>query len=253
MKNNKVIYTCLVGNHDILRQPRCIYKDFDYICFSNNISVTNVGVWKIRKIPYDHPDKRRLSRYVKLKPHIVLSDYQYSLWIDANIDIVNDDIRHRIEELITLNSKIAQVQHVARDCIYDDIIECIRLANENIHMLYKQYKFLVAENYPTHYGLFENNVIYRQHNDSLVIEISKKWWELYMKFSKRDQLSLCYIYWKLDFEPDLLLPARINARNFTGLKLYDHHQLSLYERIISKLKRICNELLLCTLLRYCMK
>jgi hypothetical protein len=253
MKRDKVIYTCLVGGYDILRQSHCVYEDFDYICFSNDIPEVNIGIWKIRKIPYDHPDKTRLSRYVKLKPHTVLSEYKYSLWIDANIDIVNEDIRIRIEELIASNSKIAQLQHVTRDCIYDDITACIRLANENMHMLYKQYKFLKAEDYPTHYGLFENNVIYRQHNDKLVMKISENWWELYMKFSKRDQLSLCYIYWKFDFMPDLLLPERINARNFTGLKLCDHRKLSLYKRIILRLKRVCNRLLLYTLLKYYMK
>ncbi|MDR2011207.1 MAG: DUF616 domain-containing protein [Bacteroidales bacterium] len=249
MRNNKVIYTCLVGEYDILRQPRFIYENFDYICFSNDIPVSCIGVWKIQKIPYKHPDKTRVSRYVKINPHTVLYSYKYSLWIDANVEIVNKDLQNRIEELIELNSKIAQVQHIERDCIYDEITECFKCSKDNVLLLYKQYKFLRKEGYPAHYGLFENNIIYRQHNDSLVVKISEEWWKMYMKFSKRDQLSLCYIYRKLDFAPDLLLPERINTRNCRGLKLYNHPPISAGKRIILRLKRICKVLLLYVLRR----
>ncbi|MCD7978378.1 MAG: DUF616 domain-containing protein, partial [Tannerellaceae bacterium] len=84
--NKKVIYTCLVGNYDSLSQPGIVCEEFDYICFSNNIKEQKIGVWQIRPIPFFHGNKTRLSRYVKLNPHIVLPNYIYSLWIDANIE-----------------------------------------------------------------------------------------------------------------------------------------------------------------------
>ena len=85
--NKKVIYTCLVGNYDVLRQPLAIDESYDYICFSNDIKEERVGVWQIRPIPFKHKDKARLSRYVKILPHRALEDYEWSLWMDANIQI----------------------------------------------------------------------------------------------------------------------------------------------------------------------
>ena len=41
--NKKVIYTCLVGNYDVLRQPLAIDESYDYICFSNDIKEERVG------------------------------------------------------------------------------------------------------------------------------------------------------------------------------------------------------------------
>ena len=41
--NKKVIYTCLVGNYDVLRQPLAIDESYDYICFSNDIKELESG------------------------------------------------------------------------------------------------------------------------------------------------------------------------------------------------------------------
>ena len=89
--NKKVIYTCLVGNYDVLRQPLAIDESYDYVCFSNDIKEDRVGVWQIRPIPFVHEDKARLSRYVKILPHRALEDYEWSLWMDANIQITDKE------------------------------------------------------------------------------------------------------------------------------------------------------------------
>ena len=222
--NNKVIYTSLVGRYDILRQPRCIHPEFDYICFSNDLPQQQAGVWSVREIPWRHPDSTRLSRYAKLNPHKVLQAYTHSLWIDANFEIMDGAIYNRVLELSAAGALIAHVPHYKHDCIYDDIASCIRLSKDTNAALRRQYRFLKQEGYPAHYGLFENGLIYRQHNEQRVIAISESWWQQYMQFSRRDQLSLCYVYWKHDFRPDLLLPPGVNTRNSHCLQYHLHPQ-----------------------------
>ena len=108
--NKKVIYTCLVGNYDVLRQPLAIDESYDYICFSNDIKEERVGVWQIRPIPFKHKDKARLSRYVKILPHRALEDYEWSLWMDANIQITKKEfysiVRKRAEEYVESINRI---------------------------------------------------------------------------------------------------------------------------------------------------
>lgn len=48
--NYKVIYACITGGHDNLKQPLVLYSDFDYICFSHGIYTERVGVWEIHPI-----------------------------------------------------------------------------------------------------------------------------------------------------------------------------------------------------------
>ena len=90
--NKNVIYTCLTGNYDGLKQPKYIYDGYDYICFSNEFSESHIGIWEIRKIPFETNDKLRLSRFVKINPHLALPEYEYSLWMDSNLQIVGDEL-----------------------------------------------------------------------------------------------------------------------------------------------------------------
>jgi len=189
-----------------------------------------------------HGNKTRLSRYVKLNPHIVLPNYIYSLWIDANIEIVDNTIYERVEVLIEKKSLIAHVEHPFHNCIYRDIEMCILDAKDKLKLLLSQYNFLIKEGYPADFGLYENNLIFRKHNDPIVIFISNEWWKLFMRFAKRDQLNLNYIYWKIKFKPDLILPSGINVRNCPGFKYYPHRKYSFIKRIFLKYKTIRNRL-----------
>ncbi len=213
MAKKSVIYTSLVGNYDTLLQPSFVSDDFDYICFSNDIPEKKIGVWKIEKIPFSHPNNTRLSRYAKLLPHRVLPEYEYSVWIDTNIRIVSPGFYERIEEFIVANEIVAQVQHPTQNCLYDEVLSCIRCSKDKVKSLKRQYEFLRINQYPAKNGLYENNLIFRKHHDARVMEVSEQWWQLYMRFSQRDQLSLCYIYWKLGLSPALFLEEGHCTRN----------------------------------------
>jgi hypothetical protein len=41
MKNNKVVYTCITGDYDTLIEPRYVTEGFDYVCFTDNPSLTS--------------------------------------------------------------------------------------------------------------------------------------------------------------------------------------------------------------------
>ena len=242
------IYTSLVGSYESLLQPEVINEDFDYICFSSDIKEKRVGVWEIRKIPFSCSDATRLSRYVKLMPHKALPEYEYSLWMDANIQIVGKEfydiiLRHINDELI-----VGHVAHPFRDCIYDDIKECIVNNRVGYWEARHQYRHLKEEGFPSHYGLYENNIILRQHNDKKVITLSEDIWKEYSSYSKRDQFCLVYIYWKHKFNPSLLFDSTQSARNLPSLKYHLHPKddvgLPLGMRITNAIQVRKNRLLL---------
>ena len=247
-----VIYTCLVGKYDSLAQPLSVDAHYDYICFSDSIKETTIGIWKIREIPFKCKDKTRLSRYAKLLPHRVLADYDYSIYVDANITIRDKEFYRRIETSISNGSLIAQVNHVTPfwDCVYEDIYHAYRVRKVSFVSAYRQYRHLKKEGMPRHYGLYENNIIFRKHNDSTVKHISEEWWREYMSYSKRDQFSLMYIYWKNKYMPDLLFGKDECARNVSFLECNYHdaktfnekiksgHHVSYYDRMINVFHKI---------------
>ncbi len=250
--NKCVIYTCLTGGYDDLKQPLAINPDWDYICFSDCLPLGKNGVWDVRPIPYMNDDVSRKSRFVKILPHKVLSNYNWSIYLDANLQIVNNDFYNRFENLIKNNIKIAHVAHPLRDCIYDEIITCTLLAKDKLSTMIRQWQFLKSENYPEHLGLYENNMIFRMHNNPTVIKASEIWWKLFNNFSRRDQFSLCYVYWKLSLIPSLIFPKGQSTRNYYGLKFFRHESIKrpLLKRIKHRFEIYQNQIVVKLLKKY---
>lgn len=238
--NNFVIYTCLVGAYDDLIQPLIVDERFDYICFSNDFNVDKIGVWLIKKIPYDNLDCTRLSRFVKLMPHLCLQNYEYSLYIDSNIQITKASFYDKIIFCINKGSLISQVAHnfPICDCIYDEIKCCVKCGKISLRQGIETYKKLKKTGFPSHYGLWENNIIFRRHHNEVVKRISLNWWNEYCNGTHRDQLSLAYVYWKNNFVPDLILDSSIDARHIDIINVFPHNTMSknFVEKFSYKLK-----------------
>lgn len=245
--NKKVIYTCVTGGYDNLSQPQCIFDGFDYICFSDDFKEKRVGVWEIRPIPFKCKDKTRHSRFVKLNPHLALPEHDYSLWMDSNLCILTNELRHTMDALIERDVLMASVAHPEFDCIYDDAEKCIIGGRDTYWAIRRQVMFLKSQCYPCHNGLYENNLIFRKHNDALIRKISEEWWALYMQYSKRDQLSLCYVLWKNRFAPELLLPIGFSTRNSMCIGYTKHPKRSFIVRLRTKIKSLSNRLMNCIL------
>ena len=220
-----VVYTSLTGGYDNLNQPLAVDPEFDYICFSNDIPAGRTGMWDVRPIPFSHKDKLVESRYAKLLPHVVIPEYECSVWIDANIVITGEQFYQYVRRHIRdEHSLIAQVNHIheGRDCIYDEIESCVRYGKLGLIDALTQYSHLRRDHYPRHNGLYENNLVFRRHNDPFVKDISEQWWSEFMRYARRDQLSLNYIYWKKGYVPGLLLPENECARNVDYLQYILH-------------------------------
>lgn len=218
----KVIYTSLVGNYDELPQPRVIKDDYDFICFTDDICKDSIGVWKVKPIPYDCKNNLRKSRYVKLLPHRVLNDYEVSVWMDANIQIINERFYYIIDKLVANDVKIAQLPHLLSNSVYTEIRNAFYGGKVKAKEAIKQYKHLKEMGFPDESGLFENNVIFRRHKNKDVENISEDWWNEYCNYSERDQFSLMYIYWKHGFNPKYIFDDKHNSRNCDSLKYIQH-------------------------------
>lgn len=186
--NKVVVYTAIMGGIDKIIDPKVITPNVDYICFTDNSSIKS-NIWKIVYIEDNASDKRKKAREIKLKPHLYVSDYEFSIWIDGNVAVLKD-----LNELIGKvffeeKQKIATFKHFSRNCIYEEAVVCSLLKKDDYNSIYKQVKYCIDNNYPTQNGLAETNVVFRKHNDSKVIECMDLWWDSVCNRSVRDQLS----------------------------------------------------------------
>ena len=92
--------------------------------------------------------------------------------------------------------------HGSRDCIYDEaeiIIRVNKAPKDIVNLQMQKYR---EEGFPEHFGLTEGIIIARKHNDPLCVKIMEEWWDIFLKYSKRDQLGLMYVMWKNGLKKD---------------------------------------------------
>ena len=194
MMSDFVVFTVLVGDYDDILQPLVVDKRFDYILFSNDIKETDIGVWSVRQFPnVVENDNKRLSRYPKTHPETMLAEYKASLYIDANIQILDQWVYNRFVELYEKKIEYAGIKLVltGRDCIYEHSFDMCQNLLEHDYIAIKQCHRLHELGFPRHFGLNENNVIYRIHTEKMQA-MDEEWWEWIMNYSSRDQFSLMY-------------------------------------------------------------
>lgn len=196
-KNKKVIYTCITGGYDKLIDPSFITYDFDYICFTDNLTITS-NVWDIRPLPkeVDGLTNVKKQRYVKINPHLLLNNYELSIWVDGNVLIKGDLNEFLIQNVIGNDSSVYVPTHPTRNCIYDEAKAVISMHKDTPEIVNPQIEKYKKEGFPKNYGLLQSNIMVRLHNEDDCIKIMKNWFSELKEHSHRDQLSFNYVLWK---------------------------------------------------------
>lgn len=223
MHKRFVVYTVVVGNYDVVRQPAVIDDRFDYILFSDSTMI-NPGVWQIRQIPYVSSNNVFKARYPRINARQVLSEYEASLYIDGNVQITSQNVYNRFAELVENGVEWASIKHQGRKGLYSELNAIIGLGWVHDYEVIDWYKFLRKEKFPDENGLFENNVIFRTHTQQ-VDKVNSIWWSTMKQFAlRRDQFSLMYALWKVpEIKTDFFLTEHENAWHNKGFFMCANH------------------------------
>lgn len=191
--NKKVVYTCIYGKYDTLRNPKIVNPNWDYVCFTDQKFVSDI--WDIRQIPNDClvESEKKIQRKIKILPNRYLKEYDLSIWIDGNLELLVDP-----EYLVSESNHtfLTTLAHPQRVCLYDELDACDALNKDSHETLNILRQLLNKERYPKNNGLAQTNVMIRNHNDDGVSSICEQWWHLVKTYSHRDQTVFNYVLWK---------------------------------------------------------
>ena len=225
IKKNIVIYTAVFGAKDNLIDPKCVPKNVDFICFTDQDFKSDV--WQIKKVKPIFDDSVRSARIYKVLPHKFLSEYEYCVWVDGNIQ-VKRDVNSLIKRYLK-DCNFASYDHTktkdSRDCIYDEaniLIDAARnkkTYKDSPELIKKQMAKYKALHYPAHNGLISSMIVIRRHNEKDVIKTMECWWKEIENNSRRDQLSFNFAAWKNNFKFSYL---RGDSRNNFFFKHFNH-------------------------------
>lgn len=188
-----VIYTALFGDYDQLVDPDQAWSEFDFICFTDQIGLES-QVWKFVFVPSEGESPVLLNRKYKMLPHLFLGHYEVSLYLDVNIKPLKNP-----GELIERELKDKDFylpRHSLRNCLYEEAKECVIFKKSRYQETLSQVSRYQKEGFPRNYGLSENGIMFRRHHTPLVKSLMEQWLVEFGQGSKRDQLSLPYVFWK---------------------------------------------------------
>lgn len=192
--NKNVCYTCIFGNYEKIKDPKYISSNFDYICFTDNENLKSEK-WKIIYVNnLNNIELKKRNRCLKALPHIILSNYEYSIYIDGSLQILDD--LNIIKDNICKEHKLYTFKHPVRNCSYQEFFGCLYYKKDDPKRMYEQLLKYFSEGFPFNYGLAETCILCRYHNDDICKNIMNTWWNEINNHSNRDQLSLYYSLWK---------------------------------------------------------
>lgn len=218
-KNKIVVFTAIVDQYDTLKMPEYINDQYDYIVFTD-CEIEDSGIWQIRPITYFDEDPTKTARYIKTHPHILLSEYDIAIWIDANIMIINN-FHDIIDNFISSGLLLGAIPHPNRNSIYEEISACRKRNKDNLKIMELQVKKYKSENF-FHDDLIETNLmIFLMHNNKL-IDFLNLWWNEIHYFSRRDQLSINYALYKTNIIWHRIMDKPYSARNHPSFAYIAH-------------------------------
>ena len=196
------VYTCITGGYDKLIEPLVKPDNIDYYAVTD-FDIPKDSLWKRMDIDSISEIKdlsnTLKNRYVKMNPHKIFTDYNYSVYVDGNIKIYTDFTEH-----INRISKygFAHFKHSRRKSSYEEADACKLLRKVDDDSIDKYVKKLKEENFPDNYGMLECSILARKHSNENCVNIMEQWWEEFKNNVKRDQIILPYILYKNNIKVD---------------------------------------------------
>jgi len=194
MNTKRVVYTAIFGDYDLLR-PVLFSSDCDFICFSDR--EWSVPGWQVIRCDIDESALGLMNRKIKILAHKYLSRYEESLYIDGNIVMrrAPDEVMDRCAQN---GASIAMPPHPYRNCVYEEgrkLQTSRKLSSKDKLVLSAQLQRYHDLGMPKHFGLSENNVIYRRHNREGVMLLCNHWWRELRAGCARDQIAMPFAIW----------------------------------------------------------
>lgn len=210
------VYRSIFGKFDELLPVNPLHKkEADFYLFTDTLESDDYTVVKLET---KSDNLRRESRRVKLCPHQHFEGYDYYIYLDGSVEMLESP-QFLIKKYLRKHD-IAVLKHPWRDCVYKEIDACIKHGYIGKVNGEKQRAFLKAEGYPENNGLTENGVILRRDTEQ-IRGLGEYWYRIYQRYTQRDQLSFCYCAWILQIKYKLIIND-IRNRYPMEFKYHEH-------------------------------
>lgn len=190
--------------------------EYDFLYITNTEIETD---WKVKRIKEKNCDASLINRYYKMCYFDNFDDYDYSIYLDANIRIQNnlDDLIESLDEKYGVHAHI----HPHRDNQKIELAAC--LANRKVSFV----NYLIeriAQVKDEKFQLFECGVLIKNHNEKNIKKAMHEWFLKYENSrAKRDQLYFTSSMEKKQVKIGEIKDSNLRGENTKYFKIVSGH------------------------------
>ncbi len=191
-----VVYTAVTSRYDLVLPPARQSAPLVFGLFDD--AGTEVRGWQ--RVPFRRSFDCDITtnRFHKFFAHELFPDAEYSIYLDGNIGVVGDLVP-LLDEFIASKCAMGLFRHRDRSTVGEELSACLRMSKfdaADLQLYKKQIQHYRAERMPENQPLNDNGVLFRWHSHPMLATAMDQWWEQFLAFTKRDQISLPYVLWK---------------------------------------------------------
>ncbi len=221
-KRRTAMVTAVTGGFEPLIIHESLSDDIDYICFTNDPLLDGYGLYDICVVSYDHPDMRRVARFVKTNLIHLLPDYDTIIWIDGNLQLTAP-INTLISTMKDRGFSIAAIPHPVRSSVQEEAEAAIRANLDDPDIIRAQIeKYARIDPDLARERLIESNFMIFDMTDPRVRKATDLWWSEIQAHSKRDQLSLNFALRAHDVAWMPILEEQFSMRDGPFSRMFSH-------------------------------
>lgn len=197
--DNTIVYTLSIGQTEGLNEQPFINKsNFKKVCLTDDYNLKSSD-WEIVNINRILPqDQYRSQRNLKIRPHLIFPEYQYSFYFDNTI-VLKKTPEDFIKEIFSrFNFKeddpfFILPRHSFRDTLIDEFHECYaQRLDTDVRFFDQIYDYLLTNIELLYQKPFATGILLRNHMNKKLINFSEIWFSHIVKYTRRDQLSILH-------------------------------------------------------------
>jgi hypothetical protein len=195
-----VVYMAQFGGADPIMPPIEVVPGWDYLVFSSR-EQRMPRPWKQHSIvpPRSASTPRLMNRWCKILSSRVLDGYDYSIYLDAHLQITGD-LRPLLEEFIASDADCGLVRHPLSRNVDHEVERQVRVGR----ITREDYE----ENWPRQraghrsagfnddLGAYFAAVVLRRHGGPDLAAFEQAWWDDLRGGVTRDQVALPFALWR---------------------------------------------------------
>lgn len=184
------VYTALIGKYERLNeQPVAKLSGWRFICLTDDPELCS-ETWECRLVrPTFAMDPIRSQRDLKIRPHLHLSEFEASIWIDNSV--VLDQPPEALWAVHNKRGVFSLPRHTGRETLLDEFVAVAQLGLDDSSRIFEQLNhYTLAHPEMLEEPCWWTAILLRQHHRQDMRLFGEIWAAHVLRYSRRDQLSV---------------------------------------------------------------